>query len=52
MTTEQRHLTVRLPVNLYERLDLIAKSEDRTVSAEIRRLIKQRIEAHERKATA
>lgn len=49
-TATMRVTTLRFPVDQYERLKLIAKANQRTVSQEMRFLIDRRIAETERKA--
>jgi hypothetical protein len=41
---EQMRVTVRIPTGLVNALERVAASEERTVSAEIRRLIRLRVD--------
>lgn len=41
---EQMRVTVRIPTGLVNALERVAASEERTVSAEIRRLIRRRVD--------
>lgn len=43
-TPKERQMVVRLPADLYERIQKIAESEQRTLSAEVRWLMQRRVE--------
>ncbi len=44
---KDRQMVVRLPAPLYERLQEIAESEQRTLSAEVRWLMQRRVQEQE-----
>lgn len=47
--TETVHLTARIPESLHKSLEAIAKSDDRSVSYEVRRALKEYVERHGRR---
>ncbi len=46
MSKNQVHVSVRVPEALADALERIAAAEDRTVSAEVRRIIRNHVAAH------
>jgi predicted transcriptional regulator len=44
---ETVHITARVPTDLARELESIAKAEDRSVSAELRRIIRWHVEARQ-----
>lgn len=50
-TPAMASLSFRVPADLLESFERIAASEDRTISAELRRLMRQHVEANARSST-